>query len=362
MAEPLKNQFLQSEYFHALGEKTQEVYPEWSQEKLMQNIYNDQWGLLELKGRMSHASFAVGKNLPEDFKKATDILLKVSRHFSGFDGLLFSEYVQNHGIEHPDISLNALEVFTQYGTAEFAIRPFIERYEEMTMSRMLVWSKNENEHVRRLSSEGCRPRLPWASALPKFKKDPSQILSILENLKDDPSLYVRKSVANNLNDISKDHPETVLALLEKWNEDASKDRLWIIKQALRGLIKAGNPRALSIIGFEKVAAKIEDLSMPEVVKLGDKFKFSFKLTNPSRKSAQYLIDYVVYHQKANGTLTPKVFKIGSFTAESTSSKTIEKTHAIVPITTRKYYAGEHKIAIQVNGEILQSLPFILEID
>ncbi|MFY0600077.1 MAG: DNA alkylation repair protein [Cyclobacteriaceae bacterium] len=362
MAEPLKNQFFQRPFFETLSSKITSEDSSWSSEKFFGLLYDNDWESIELKQRLKHASLSLGKCLPSQYEDALKILMKICDHFSGFDGMLFSEYVMDHGLEHPEVSLEALELFTQIGSAEFAIRPFILEHEEITMKKMRAWSKHENLHVRRLASEGSRPRLPWAPALPKFKKDASQVILILENLKDDPELYVRKSVANNLNDISKDHPDVVVELMSAWNLNASKDRSWIVKQALRSLVKDGNTGALSILGFEKVEAKIEDFEAPSNVTFGDKFRFSFELTNPTKKDAQFLVDYVVFHQKANGTLSPKVFKIGSYKIEGKGRRKIEKQHAIIPISTRKYYSGEHKIAIQVNGEILQELPFTLKID
>lgn len=359
MAEPLKDRFLQPPFLEAFGASMIRVYAEWSQRDFLNHIYSPEWEAMELKERMKQVSLAVGKCLPQNFERAVEILKAASDGKESFDGLVYSEFVLHHGQDHPNIALDALELFTQLGSAEFAIRPFILKYEKLTMKRMLDWSKHENVHVRRLASEGCRPRLPWAPALPAFKQDPSPLLPILENLKDDPELYVRKSVANNLNDLTKDNPELVLSLLEKWKTNASANTEWIIKQALRSLVKAGDPKALSLLGFEPVEVEVKNLSIPQLVNMGDKFKIRFELANKGKSPADIMVDYIVYHQKANGTLTPKVFKLNSMTLASGEARTIEKQHAIVPITTRKYYPGEHQVAIQVNGEILAMQSFDL---
>ncbi|MEO9473886.1 MAG: DNA alkylation repair protein [Cyclobacteriaceae bacterium] len=361
MAEPLKDRFLQLPFLEAFGASISRVYPDWSQPKFLDHIYTTEWEAMELKERMKQVSLAVGKCLPQDFGQAVEILKAASDGKQSFDGLVYAEFVLHHGQDNPDIALDALEVFTQLGSAEFAIRPFIMKYEDLTMKRMRDWSKHKNVHVRRLASEGCRPRLPWAPALPAFKKDPSPILPILENLKDDPELYVRKSVANNLNDLTKDNADLVLDLLERWNKDPSANTKWIIKQALRGLIKSGNERALAILGYREANAEIKNLSFPKSVTLGDKFKITFDLSNIGKSTTDLMIDYIIYHQKANGKLTPKVFKLSNLKLEPGESKSLTKQHTIKPITTRKYYPGEHQVAIQVNGKILGQKSFELKI-
>lgn len=362
MAEPLKNQFFQRSFFEALSASISNHYSGWSESQFMEAIYVDSWEAMELKQRMKHASLALGQALPSAFPEAVEILKKSIPNDAKFEGLLFSEYVQHHGMNHPEVALDALELFTQCGSAEFAIRPFIINHEKLTMSHMLQWTKNKNVHVRRLASEGCRPRLPWAPALPKFKHDPKNVLEILDQLMNDSELYVRKSVANNLNDITKDHPEIAIGFLKKWNEKTTPNITWITKQALRGLIKAGNLEALSLVGIKPAKAKINRLQIPDLVQFGQKFKISFELVNDERVSTSFLVDYIIHHQKANGTLTPKIFKLGTYKLDAGEVLTIAKNHSIIPITTRKYYAGAHKIEIQVNGKVLAEKPFILEID
>ncbi len=203
------------------------------------SLYTASWEAMELKQRLRHSALVLGQHLPQDYRASIEILKNAAGNFSGLGGMIFSEWVECYGLNHPHESLEALSFFTQVGSAEFAIRPFILKYEEETMRKMLEWSQHDNVHVRRLSSEGARPRLPWACALPKFKNDPSLVLPILENLKNDPELYVRKSVANCLNDIAKDHPTLVVSLLKKWAKDDQNHTNWIIKHALRSLVKIG---------------------------------------------------------------------------------------------------------------------------
>lgn len=360
MAELLVNQYFQPEFIDNLSAKVHEVFPRWSDENYKSDIYNNDWEGKALKQRMQHISFCLKQGLPNAFPDSLDILKKVYPHFNGFEGMVFSDFVEQYGQDHLELSLSALELFTQHGSAEFAIRPFILRYEEVTMNRMRDWSKHPNFHVRRLASEGSRPRLPWAMALPNFKKNPGTVISILENLKDDPEEYVRKSVANHWNDISKDNPDLVLESLRKWSSSESKGTKWIIKHALRGLIKKGDSEALRILGFKKadIALVKFNVKTPEVA-LGNALDFEIEITNKGKEAAQVVVDYAVHFMKANGQQAPKVFKLKNLELNGGASQVITKTHGIKPISTRKYYGGEHKVTVQVNGEVLGEVDFEL---
>lgn len=213
-------------------------------------------------------------------------------------------------------------------------------------------SKHKNYHIRRLASEGCRPRLPWAPALPDFKKDPSLIFPILENLKNDPKLYVRKSVANNINDICKDNPELVFKFLKKWNKTSpSEDTQWIIKHGLRSLIKEGHPEALSLLGYKQNT----QISMRQIklfqkdVTVGNKLEFQTKLINNSKSKQRCIIDYIIHHYKKNGEHRPKVFKLKQIELQPGEIIILNKSHNFQKINTRKYYSGKHFIQIQING-------------
>ncbi len=205
--------------------------------------------------------------------------------------------------------------------------------------------------MRRLCTEGTRTRLPWGERLRDFQEDPEPVLVLLEALKDDPEDYVRRSVANNLNDLSKDHPELVLSIAEAWLKNASKERVWIVKHALRGLVKQGHPRAFEVLGFGgKDQIKLGKLSIgtPKVT-LGNQLDFSFSLQNTGKKSAKIVIDYAVHHMKKNGSLSPKVFKLSQKDLEPGQSIQIEKSHPMRAVTVRKYYSGKHQVEILVNG-------------
>ncbi|TRX61319.1 DNA alkylation repair protein [Fulvivirga sp. M361] len=361
MAEPLKNQFFQPPFITALGNSLQEEYEHFNAKQFTQDVLNNIWTDLELKGRMTHISQQLHKQLPESFPEAVNILSKVVHTFTGFDGMVFPDYVQHYGLNHWNESMDALALFTQYSSSEFAIRPFIMSYEKETMSKMHEWSLHADHHLRRLSSEGCRPRLPWAMALPGFKANPIRIIPILENLKADSSDYVRKSVANNLNDITKDNPDVVIGIAQRWGLNV-KETHWIVKQGLRSLVKSGNTDALDILGFTKAEVQLSDFILQnDSIQLGEGIQFTFTLTNKGAKACHIAVDYIIHFKKANGSNTPKVFKLTTSKMEPGGSQRFSKEHRITPITTRRYYGGEQLLEVQVNGTVLAKKAFKLSI-
>jgi 3-methyladenine DNA glycosylase AlkC len=215
MAEPLKNIFFTETTINKFADEIRKVYSKFDKKQFIKKVYVEEWKDKELKARMQHITVCMHETLPKDYLEALSILLKIADKITGIEGMCLPDFVENYGLAQWDTSLDALKEFTKYSSSEFAIRPFIVKDKAKAMKYMLGLSTDDNEHVRRFSSEGCRPRLPWAMALPELKKDPKPILPILENLKNDSSEYVRKSVANNLNDISKDHPELVFGYLRK---------------------------------------------------------------------------------------------------------------------------------------------------
>ncbi len=359
MAELLKNQFFQPPFIKSLAENIKAKYPVFDSISFEKDVLNSEWENLELKGRMTHIATVLGHCLPKDYIQSIEILSNVVHEFDGFDGMVFPEFVRLFGLEHWSTSVDALELFTQYSSGEFAIRNFILHEEKKTMSRMLEWSQHKNHHVRRLSSEGCRPRLPWAMALPNFKKDPTLILPILENLRADTSEYVRKSVANNLNDITKDNPGIVLEVCRKWKGHTTETQ-WIIKHGLRSLIKNGNQEALLLLGYNGNNVEIKNLTIaPKMIKLGETVTIAFDLLNKDKKEANLNVDYIIHFKKANGSNTPKVFKLKTLVLAAGEKASFSKSHKVYIITTRKYYPGEQQVEIQVNGKVLAKKPFEL---
>ncbi|NOQ93255.1 MAG: DNA alkylation repair protein, partial [Methylophaga sp.] len=274
---------------------------------------------LELKQRVDHLIAVLAHYLPEDFQQTAEILLQVKLHWdwgdesdalSGFAAWPLIDYVAVHGLEQPEVSLNVLKELTPLFSAEFAIRPFIEQHFDFTYKVLLQWSRDADEHVRRLACEGIRPRLPWGKRLVAFCEQPNAIFPILEQLKDDPSLYVRKSVANNLNDIAKDNPEKVITLCQQWLKGASPDRQWIIHHALRSLVKQGREEVFPLLGYsEEVQLTINSFDLKsKTIHLGESLEIDVLLSSSLNQIQKLVVDYKIHHVKANGSTSSKVFK------------------------------------------------------
>jgi len=249
---------------------------------------------------------------------------------------------------------------TKRSSSEFGIRFFLLEEPKRTLSTLEKWTRDSNHHVRRLVSEGTRPRLPWAMQLPAFVKDPAPILPLLEMLKDDEEEYVRRSVANNLNDIAKDHPDRVAKIAGQWLAGASKDRKKLVNHACRTLIKKGHQKTLKALGYGPARIELKKLKILTArVAFGDALLFELCLTSTSKKPQPLIIDYAIHHRKANGSTTAKVFKWKKITLESCATLSAKRKHAIKKITTRVYYPGTHKLEIMVNGVSLGTKTFKL---
>lgn len=357
MAEQLKNVYTNG-YIKNLSIKIKENYKEFDSDGFINSIFDPTWQNLELKERMRHIAITLDRYLDLPYKKQLEILKKVSKDFYSFEAMFFQDFVEFFGLEDFENSIKALEVFTIESSSEFAIRQFILKYEDKTMAQMKLWAKSDNEHLRRLASEGCRPRLPWAIALPKFKKDPSKVLQVLELLKNDKSEYVRKSVANNLNDISKDNPNIVIKFVED-NLGFSKELDWICKHASRTLLKKGDKKVLSLFGFiDSSHIDIVEFICDEKIFLGEGLNFSFTL-NSKENLGNLRLEYVIYYLKSNGSYSKKVFMISQNCIKS-KQKTFFKKQSFKNMTTRKHYLGEHFISILLNGEEKLKRSFILD--
>jgi 3-methyladenine DNA glycosylase AlkC len=315
---------------------------------------------LELKQRVNYLIDVLAEYLPNDFQSVAAILLQVKQHWdwgepddalSGFAAWPLIDYVAVHGIDDPELALTVLKELTPLFTAEFAIRPFIQQHFELTHHHLLDWCDDADEHVRRLASEGIRPRLPWGLQLTQFCDDPRAIFPILERLKDDDSGYVRKSVANNLNDISKDHPDRVVVCCQKWMKDASPERQRVIRQALRTLVKSGRADVFPLLGYtaEPKIEMVEFSLNKNRVKLGEFIEFSVVLLSSTKQNQSVVLDYKVHHIKANGMTTAKVFKWKNLTLQPNEMLQMKKSHTFKKITTRKYFSGEHSIELLING-------------
>ena len=375
MPEPFKNLFSEKA-IRAMAHHLVRVTADFDGEGFIALAIND-LDNLELKQRSSQITKSLKQFLPEDFPRAVKILvssldpitnfsISEMEHGSTPDGIrgwpvmAMADYVAWHGQNHLELSLDALREMTMRSSSELAIRHFIQNYETRVMEVLSTWVNDQNYHVRRLVSEGTRPRLPWAMQLPEFIKDPSSVLPLLERLKDDNEEYVRRSVANNLNDIAKDHPDVVADIAKKWMVDTTPERKKLIRHALRTLIKSGHPGALKALGYgpPNVTVSHFDVLTKEVT-LGNALEFELEIASNSTADQPLVIDYVIHHRRANGKTTPKVFKWKNITLKAGAKNFGIKRHAIRPITTRRYYAGQHRIEISINGQVFCGKGFFL---
>jgi len=357
MSEPLKNLY-NKKLLANLNQVIIEHYPAFDHNAFSKMVFDRNWKNKELKQRMRHITESLHQHLPSDFKKAIKVLKPVSTKFSGFEHMFFQDYVECYGLHDFETSIPALEHFTKYASSEFAVRAFILQDEKRMMKQMLQWAKSDNHHVRRLATEGCRPRLPWAISLPTFKEDPQPVLPILKILMNDESEYVRRSVANNLNDISKDNPDIVLDWAQQWlNKNKQTDSL--IKHACRTLLKQGDQTALSLFGFtESKHIKVSQFEIQKNVTLGENLSFSFLLKTRKEILGKCRIEFAIDFVKANGSKSRKVFKI-SESDYNQKEKYVTKHFSFKSISTRKYYAGKHQLTIIINGIDQLAKPFEL---
>ena len=352
-----------------LAELLARTVPDFPKQQFMNNALA---GLqtLELKEQVQHLIAVLHDVLPPDFEAAAQILLRLKGNWlpgepddplGGFAAWPIIDYVGEYGLGHPEIALEVLKELTPLFSAEFAIRPFISEHVDLTFQCLEKWCTDPDEHVRRLVSEGTRPRLPWGKRLPQFIADPSPVFQLLEMLKDDDSATIRRSVANNLNDISKDHPDAVIACCRRWQKVPDSGRQWIIRRATRTLVKAGHPDVFGLLGYtENPKLKFQTLEVfPRQIALGETITFTLALQSTSPQRQKVVVDYAVHHVKANGQTRPKVFKFQTLEIGPGETVKLTKRHAIKPITTRKYYPGEHAIEIRINGKTFGQTAFTL---
>ncbi len=355
MAEPFKNE---------LGEARIKVIAlhlskqdEHFNKKQFLSIATENLAELSLMERNRQIVEALKVCLPNNFKQAQKIILKslspLDKQQDEFGlhswlSIPLAEYVGQQGQENLPLAMTALSRITPFFSSEFAIRHLLTHHQAQSLEILHAWCEHKDEHVRRLASEGSRPRLPWGMQLVAFKNDPKLTFPLLEKLKNDESDYVRLSVSNHLNDISKDHPDWLIKQLKTWWQPDDAKRCKLIRHACRGLIKQGHKETLAMLGFK--AFKIKDVNFElqsKSIKYGDSLNFNLQIEGPANKDI--IVDYAIHFQKANGELKPKVFKWKVGKLDKNGYLKAKKKHAIKPITTRRYYNGAHKIEVLVNG-------------
>ena len=353
-------------FYENFGQAVAEVYPTFDKQKFIDTIYEGDFAQKEWKDRMKHTTIVLHQFMPENFPEAVSLIDKIINNLKKnkfTDGnlafIFFADYIEIYGLDDFKTSAKAFVSITQFISCEFAVRPFILKYNEKMIDEMVKWSLHENHHVRRLSSEGSRSRLPWAMAIPFLKKDPASILPILENLKNDPSEYVRRSVANSLNDIAKDNPKTVLEIANLW-KGHSKETDGIIKHGSRTLLKQGHPEILRHYGLESTNIELSSFEIKTpIVKIGDYLQFQFQLNNKNEEAKTVRLEYAVHYKKAKGHLAKKVFKISEKIYHPNHLTKIERNQSFKIITTRVFHTGIHQLSIIINGTESEVLEFEL---
>ena len=377
MTEPFKNIY-NEQFFTGFTNALKCIINDFDERLFLSQIFDNEWENREIKQRMRHTTTTLKNFLPTDYKTAITNILALINHLKdtpyglalkqkkdtqyglSLEYAFLGDFVEQYGLDDYQTSVQAIEEITQFVSCEGPVRPFIIKYPKEMMAQMLVWSKHKNQWVRRLSSEGCRPRLPWHVALPRLKENPAPIIPILENLKNDTSLFVRKSVANNLNDIAKDNPETVIELTKKW-QGTSKNTDWIIKHGSRTLLKQGNAAVMQIFGFDAVKnISVQDFQiLTPRVKIGKSLEFCFKLLNNNKTKTKITLEYGLYYQKANGALSKKVYRISEKEYAENSITQITRKQSFRVITTRRFHLGLHQVSVIINGNEFEKYDFEL---
>ena len=335
--------------YHSLASQLKCLAPGFNEKRFLELTLS---GLesRSLMQRLSQAAIGMEACVPGNYRRQVGILKALAPQVDHeFVCIVFSDFVAKFGRADRVFSLEALKYFTRFGSSEFAIRHFLVDDLHDTLRVMQQWTMDADEKVRRLASEGCRPRLPWGQRLQELVRDPNPLAAILEPLKADPALFVRKSVANHLNDIAKDHPDWVIQRLHSWDRSVP-ETAWIAKHASRTLIKQGNPKALALFGFGKKAEVKAVLKVtPGKVALGGQITLSVEISSLAKAPQPLIIDYVIHYVKAHGGTSAKVFKWSEVTLPAGGRLRLEKRQTLRDFTTRKHFPGWHWVELQVNG-------------
>lgn len=377
--EPFKN-FVSGEVVEHIGRSLQGAWAGFERKRFVASATR---GLqdLELKQRILHVAAVLADELPQDFAQACGVVegslasmqqpddasvlpRALDDGLSGWAVWCLNEWAARAGQQHPARALACLHALTQRSSSEFAIRPFLHRDPQATLAVLQGWTRSPLAGVRRLCSEGTRPRLPWGMRLTAFVADPVPCLPLLHALVDDPCEDVRRSVANHLNDIAKDHPQLALDVAARWlaeRDEAHRRR--VVRHALRTLVKAGDPQALKLLGVDH-AAELDAQALPlspAVLKEGGTLQLGLALRNPQDHAVKVVVDYAIHFLKANGSHGAKVFKWSTRELQPGEAVELHKAHRFVAVTTRRHYAGTHHVDLRVNGRALPPQSFELKL-
>jgi len=345
--------FLSKDAVSFFAKQIAEVYPPFKKDRYVAAVLSDGFLQLELKERIDKMARTLSDFLPDNYEKAVQILIAAAPRVKSFENWVLTSYVAKFGLNDFESSVYALEELTKHGTSEFAIRPYMIQYTDKMLPILKRWTKHKNEHVRRLAAEGSRPRGVWTAHIEAFKKDARPVIEILEQLKADESLYVRKAVANNLNDISKEHPELVITVAGEWLKTNYEHTNWIVKRGLRTLIKSGHPQALKLLGVNhRPAVQVSSFVIkPARIKFGDIVTLYLELKSVSKSKQKLVVDYNVHYIKDRGSISTKTFKWAEKTIAPKETLSLVKQHSFRNLSTRTHYSGEHLIEVLVNGKV-----------
>lgn len=374
MAEPFKN-LINSALIEHTGKHLRRAWPAFDQKRFVREATA---GLdtLEMKARAMQIATALEATLPDDFDRAAGLIESaLAPAFEGEDlgamrsntaGLAgwvvwsLGEFVVRRGMDEPERALHALHALTQRFSAEYAIRPFIAAHPALCFKALQRWTRDPSVHVRRLVSEGSRPRLPWGLQLKALVADPAPTLPLLRTLQDDTSAYVRRSVANHLNDIAKDHPALVALWLAEHLPGASAERTALLRHASRTLVKKGDAAVLKAWGLGarfKGQAQLM-LDRPHLA-IGETLTLQLQLHSTARHAQALVLDYALHHVKADGGSTAKVFKGWQLSLAPDATVTLARRHSMRVVTTRRYHPGRHQIDLLANGQVVATAAFVL---
>ncbi len=360
-APPALKEIFNEARYRSLAKQLREIYPAFDGKQFLSLVLTE-LASRSLLQRVRRTTEALRETLPRAYPAALKVLRKLApriRH--NFAAIVPPDFVALYGRDHYELSLEALRDFTPFGSAEFAIREFLKLDLNRTLAVMTTWAEDPDEHVRRLASEGSRPRLPWSFRLDAIVRNPELTAPILAKLIDDPSLYVRKSVANHLNDISKDHPAWLISWLR--SRDLTRPHAkWIAKRAVRTLVKRGHPEALALIGATG-QAEIEVRGFevsPSSLRLGQRINFTLEFTATGTRAQHVVIDYAVHYVKSSGGTAAKVFKWKTLDLEPGQRLALTRSQRIQDFTTRRHFAGIHRVEVLANGRAVAESSFELK--
>lgn len=363
MAEPLKN-MVDRDVVRDIAARVTTQAPEFDSAGFIDDLMDD-LPELELKPRIEAIARRLRAGLAEDWRQALAAVVAVARDeppIGGFAAWPLCTFVELFGVDDPEASLPAMEHLTKRASCEFAIRPFLRDHWDMAYAQLLEFTTHADESVRRLPSEGTRPRLPWGMGIARLKEDPEPGLALIERLRHDPSETVRRSVANHLNDIAKDHPGVVTETLRRWSGEPAIDPK-MVAHALRTLVKNGDAAALGILGFTTdPAIEVEHFGVqPATVRMGDRIELTAEVRSTSKRRQRLVIDFVIHHVNASGATSPKVFKWATLDLDAGETATLTKRRLIQQATTRTYRSGRHEVELQVAGSIAAGAAFTVEV-